>query len=67
SRLNEIDALDANGSVRALNYSSQLSKLEEVDYYTATTQLQLRTSALEAASLAFKKIQSIGLFNMSSN
>ncbi|SHI19142.1 flagellar hook-associated protein FlgL [Pollutimonas bauzanensis] len=67
SRLNEIEALDANGSMRALSYSSQLSKLEEVDYYTATTQLQLRTSALEAASLAFKKIQSIGLFNMSSN
>ncbi len=67
SRQNELDALDANGSARALSYSSQLKTLEDVDYYTATTQLQLRTSALEAASLAFKKIQSIGLFNMSSS
>jgi flagellar hook-associated protein 3 FlgL len=63
ARLNEIDALHANGSMRALSYSNQLSKLEDVDYYSATTQLQLRTTALEAASLAFKKIQSIGLFN----
>ncbi|RTZ47550.1 flagellar hook-associated protein 3 [Candidimonas sp. SYP-B2681] len=63
ARLNEIDALHANGSLRSLSYSNQLSKLEDVDYYSATTQLQLRTTALEAASLAFKKIQSIGLFN----
>ncbi len=63
ARLNEIDALHANGSMRSLSYSNQLSKLEDVDYYSATTQLQLRTTALEAASMAFKKIQSIGLFN----
>jgi len=29
--------------------------------------LQLRSSALEAASLAFRKIQSLSLFNMGSN
>ncbi len=67
SRLNELDALDANGAQRGLGYSSQLSKMEDLDYYTATTQLQLRSSALEAASLAFRKIQSLSLFNMSSN
>lgn len=63
SRMNEIDAISATGSARSLSYSAQLSKLEDVDYYTATTQLQLRSTALEAASLAFKKIQALGLFN----
>ncbi|PLC51910.1 flagellar hook-associated protein 3 [Pollutimonas subterranea] len=63
ARMNELDSIGATGSARALSYSSQLSKLEDVDYYTATTQLQLRSTALEAASLAFKKIQGLGLFN----
>ncbi|HWL27928.1 MAG TPA: flagellar hook-associated protein FlgL [Burkholderiaceae bacterium] len=67
SRMNELDALDANGSLRALSYSSQLSKMEDVDYYRATAQLQLRTSALEAAALAFRKIQATSLFNMGRN
>ena len=67
SRLNEIDAIDANGASRNLSYANQLSKLEDVDYYTVTTQLELRRSALEAAALAFKKIQGTSLFNMGSN
>ena len=67
SRLGEIDAIDANGSARGLSYASQLSKLEDVDYYTVTTQLELRRSALEAAALAFKKIQGTSLFNMGSS
>lgn len=67
SRLNEIDAIDANGKLRGLSYTSQLSKLEDVDYYTVTTQLELRRSALEAAALAFKKIQGTSLFNMGSS
>lgn len=66
TRLNEIDAIDANGSARGLSYANQVSKLEDVDYYTVTTQLQLRTAALEAAALAFKQIQGTSLFNMGS-
>lgn len=66
SRLAEIDAIDANGATRNLSYANQLSKLEDVDYYTVTTQLELRRSALEAAALAFKKIQGTSLFNMGS-
>src|SRR5690606_2108980 len=66
SRLAEIDAIDAAGSSRSLSYANQLSKLEDVDYYTVTTQLELRRSALEAAALAFKKIQGTSLFNMGS-
>lgn len=67
ARLNELEALDANGQQRSLGYTKELSRLEDLDYYTATTQLQLRTSALEAAALAFRKIQSTSLFNMGSN
>jgi flagellar hook-associated protein 3 FlgL len=64
ARMNELEGLDANGAQRTLGYRSQLSKMEDLDYYSATTQLQLRSSALEAASLAFRKIQSLSLFNM---
>lgn len=64
ARMNEIDAIGNSGAARGLSYTKQLSTLEDVDYYSATAQLQLRTSALEAAALAFKKIQSTSLFNM---
>jgi flagellar hook-associated protein 3 FlgL len=67
ARMNELDAMDANGQQRSLGYSKELSRLEDVDYYTATTQLQLRSTALEAASMAFKRIQSLSLFNMGSS
>ncbi|CAM5339538.1 flagellar hook-associated protein FlgL [Eoetvoesiella caeni] len=66
SRLNEIDAIGGNGTLRNLGYTSQLSRLEDLDYYTATAQLQLRQSALEAAALAFKQLQGTSLFNMGS-
>ena len=67
ARLNEIEAIDANGAARDLSYSGQISRLEDLDYYSATTQLQLRQSALEAAALAFRKIQSANLFSIGSN
>lgn len=64
ARMNELDGLNANGAMRSLSYSGQLKQLEDLDYYSASTQLQLRTAALEAAALAFRKIQSTSLFNM---
>lgn len=64
ARMNEIDSLNANGEQRSLGYSKELSRLEDLDYYEAITQMQLRTTAMEAASQAFRKIQSLGLFNM---
>lgn len=64
TRMNEIDALQANGSTRIMEYKNQLSKLEDVDYYTAITQLTLRTTALEAAAMAFQKIQNTNLFTL---
>ncbi len=64
TRMNEIGSLSANGSARVLEYKNQLSQLEDLDYYTAITQLQLRTTALEAAAMAFQKIQNTSLFNL---
>lgn len=63
SRLNELDSLEANGAQRGLGYDAEMTRLEDLDYYEASTQLQLRSSALEAASLAFRRIQSLSLFN----
>lgn len=67
ARLDELDALEANGSLRNLGYRAQLSRLEDLDYYTASTQFELRKSALEAAALAFRKIQGTSLFSMGAN
>lgn len=62
TRMAELDSLDANGNLRNLNYKEQLSSLENVDYYSASSQLTLRQAALEAATLAFRKIQNTSLF-----
>lgn len=64
TRMNELTTLDESGSTRILDYKYQLSQLEDLDYYTAITQLQLRTTALEAAAMAFQKIQNTSLFNL---
>jgi len=67
ARMAEIAAIDDNGAARHLGYSQQLTQLEDLNYYEATTMLQLRTSALEAAALAFRKIQSASFMHMHSS
>ena len=62
TRMNEIEALDASGEQRRLDFKSEISAIEDVDYYEASTELTMRGLALEAASLAFKKIQGLSLF-----
>ncbi|OZI75209.1 flagellar hook-associated protein FlgL [Bordetella genomosp. 12] len=64
ARLNEIDALDATGTQNGLSYTQQLSKLEDVDIYTTTSDLLLRQVALQAASSSFSKIIGSSLFSM---
>lgn len=63
ARMNEIEALNQTGVLQELHLSSELSRLEDLDYYSASMQLEMRTAALEAAALAFKKIQSASLFS----
>lgn len=64
TRMNEIDALSANGAARALSYTNELSRLEDLNPFDASTQLQLRKAALEMSAMAFQTIQSMSLFNM---
>lgn len=66
ARMNEVDAISNTGDARGLSYANELIRLEDVDYYRVSTQLQLRTAALEAASMAFKQIQGLSLFTMGS-
>lgn len=63
ARLNELDALDAEGAHRALMYGTQLSSLEDIDYRQASSDLAVRTMALQAAELAYMKVQNLGLFS----
>ncbi|NYT65048.1 flagellar hook-associated protein FlgL [Alcaligenaceae bacterium] len=65
TRMNEIDAVKDNGALRNMGVTRELSRLEDVDYYTATAQLQLRNSALQAAMMAFVKIQQTTMLNIS--
>lgn len=64
ARMNEIEALDTNGTQRNLGYASALEDLEGLNFYEATMELNLRKMALEGASLAFKTIQGLSLFNV---
>lgn len=64
ARMNELQALDDSGSQRNLGFTKALSGLEDLDYYQATTQLNLRKIALEGAGLAFQTIQGLSLFNL---
>lgn len=66
ARMNEIDAITDSGAMQSMHLSSELSRIEDLDYYSASTQLQLRTIAIEAASLAFKRIQGLNLFAVGS-
>jgi len=67
ARMAELAAIDENGAARHLGYAQQLTQLEDLNYYEATTMLQLRTSALEAAALAFRKIQGASFMYMRGN
>ncbi|MGB6006928.1 flagellar hook-associated protein FlgL [Castellaniella sp.] len=64
ARMNELQALDDSGSQRNLGFTKALSDIEDLDYYQATTQLNLRKIALEGAGLAFQTIQGLSLFNL---
>src|SRR5690606_35986482 len=62
ARMNELDALSDEGSMRSLNYKGQLSSLEDVDYREASISIAVQQVALQAAELAYMKTQGLGLF-----
>jgi flagellar hook-associated protein 3 FlgL len=63
SRLQELDALNATGSDRDLQYSQTLSNLQDLDYAKAITQLTQQEQTLQAAQQSFVKIAGLSLFN----
>lgn len=62
ARMSELDMLDAVSEQKGIGYSGELSRLQDLDLYTSTMNLEMKRSGLEAASLAFKKIQSLSMF-----
>jgi flagellar hook-associated protein 3 FlgL len=63
TRLQELDALDSAGTDRNLQYSQELSQLQDLDYTQALTRLTQQQTTLEAAQQSFVKISSLSLFN----
>lgn len=63
ARLNEIDSLDSVGEDRHLQYSQALSKLQDLDYTQAITELTQQKITLEAAQQSFAQTSKLSLFN----
>ena len=63
SRLNVLDTQEQLNSSFTLQLQTSLSKLEDLDYATAVTQLEQQTVSLQAAQQSFLKIQGLTLFN----
>ena len=66
ARMNEVEALSDSAASQRLQIRSDISRLEDLDFYSAASQLELRRAGLEAASIAFQKIQATSLFAMNS-
>lgn len=63
SRLKELETLDSAGTDRDLQYQDALSKLQDLDYYKAISDLSLQKTTLEAAQQSFAKLTNLSLFN----
>lgn len=63
SRLAEIDALQSLGEDLNLQYEQTLSRLQDVDYAAAISQLTQQQTNLEAAQKSFVKVSQLSLFN----
>ena len=64
ARMNEVEALGNTGTQLGLSDTQQLGNLLDVDMYSATSSLQLRQVALQAAIQSFSVVQKANLFSM---
>ncbi|WP_033366733.1 flagellar hook-associated protein FlgL [Bordetella sp. FB-8] len=64
ARMNEVDALGNTGTQLGLSDTQQLGNLLDVNMYSATSSLQLRQVALQAAIQSFSVVQNANLFSM---
>jgi flagellar hook-associated protein 3 FlgL len=63
ARLKELDSVNSLGADRALQYSQTLSRLQDVDYAKAASDLTQQQVNLEAAQKSFAKVAGLSLFN----
>lgn len=63
SRQAELDALTSIGEDMSLQYADTLSRLQDVDYAQAISQLTQQQTNLEAAQKSFLKVSGLSLFN----
>lgn len=63
SRLNENESLESIGSQANVQYQATYSRLIDLDYAQASSDLMQKSTALEAAQKAFLKTTGLSLFN----
>lgn len=63
ARLNELDALDSQGTDRDVQLAQSLAELQELDYTQAISDLTKKQIILEAAQQTFVKTSGMSLFN----
>ncbi len=63
ARLRELDSVTSAGDDRALQYSQTLSRLLDLDYAKAASELAQQQVNLEAAQKSFVKVAGLSLFN----
>lgn len=63
ARQNELDSLTSVSTDKDLQYKAALSKIQDLDYTKATTDLASQKMVLEAAQLSFKQVSQMSLFN----
>ncbi len=63
SRLNEVDNLDSIGENLNLQYEETLSRLQDLDYAKAITELTRQQMELEAAQKSFVQVSGLSLFD----
>jgi flagellar hook-associated protein 3 FlgL len=63
ARLKQLDSLKSAGDDRALQYSLTLSRLQDLDYAKAASELTQQQVNLEAAQKSFAKVAGLSLFD----
>lgn len=63
ARMQEAETLQSAGSQRSLEYSTTLSRLQDVDPLEAISDLTQTQTTLQAAQLSFTKVTQLSLFN----
>ena len=64
SRLQEIDALQQIGEDTAIQYEQSLSRLQDLDFAQAISDMIRQQALLEAAQKSFTRVSGLSLFNL---